>query len=128
MYRETETQTEPYTPGIADHDRKEFPDVDTDYRPDVLALSSLKYGSGLPPETEFDVERVQSLVRLQQEEQRIEHLESKEKEVRRQEVLNERQELEWRARQEKVADSKGHRESALDGYIKVIDLNRIRVI
>ena len=63
---------------------------------------------------------MKSLVRLQQEEDRIEHLEHKEKEARRQEVLNERQELEWRARQERVADSKGHRETALDGYIKVI--------
>ena len=29
-----------------------------------------------------------------------------------------RQQLEWRAREERTADTRGHRETALDGYIK----------
>ena len=41
-----------------------------DCRPEVLALSSLKSGSGLPVKTESDVNLVKSLVRLQQEEDR----------------------------------------------------------
>ena len=90
-------------------------------RPDVLALASLKHGSGLPVQTEFDVDRVKSLVRLQQEEDRIHLLEpgDKERGEQRQKVLSDKQELEWRARQEKVSDTRGHRETALDGYIKV---------
>ena len=93
-------------------------------RPEVLALSSLKHGSGLPVQTEFDVERVQGLVRLQQEEDQVRRLEPGDQE--RQEtvarILGERQELEWRARQERTADTRGHRETALDGYIKVSNI------
>ena len=47
MYRETETQTEPFTPEIVQHQANNFPEIDTEYRPDVLALSSLKHGEGL---------------------------------------------------------------------------------
>ena len=94
----------------------------SNYRPEVLALSSLKHGSGLPVETEFDVERVKSLVRLQQQEDQVtRRLEPGDKQ--RQEtvarILGERQELEWRARQERTDEVRGHRETALDGYIKV---------
>ena len=34
-------------------------------------------------------------------------------------LVGERQELEWRVREERTADTRGHRETALDGYIKV---------
>ena len=47
VYRETETQTEPFTPEIVQHQANNFPEIDTEYRPDVLALSSLKHGAGL---------------------------------------------------------------------------------
>lgn len=33
-------------------------------------------------------------------------------------VLGERQQLEWRARQERAGETRGHRENALEGYIK----------
>ena len=60
-------------------------------------------------------------MRLQQEEDRIQKLDpgDKERTDQRQKVLSDKQELEWRARQEKVSDTRGHRETALDGYIKV---------
>ena len=77
-----------------------FPEFDTEYRPDVLALASLKTGSGLPVETQFDVDRVKSLVRLQREEDRLDRLKvgDKAREEGRGRVLGERQQLEWRAR------------------------------
>ena len=124
VYREIETQTEPFDPDLKEvsssHRDGGFPEFDTEYRPDVLALASLKTGSGLPVETQFDVDRVKSLVRLQREEDRLDKLEvgDKAREDGRGRVLGERQQLEWRAREEKMADTRGHRETALDGYIK----------
>ena len=79
VYREMETQTEPFDPDLKEVSTirdPEFPEFDTEYRPDVLALASLKTGSGLPVETQFDVDRVKSLVRLQREEDRLERLEA----------------------------------------------------
>ena len=111
LYRETETQTEPYTPSTA-------PAInDTDQ--DLLALSSLTHGDGLPLNTEFDVERVRRLIRLQQEELQMEELENGERKEARDRILSERQELDWESREQVAAEMKNHRENALDGYIKV---------
>ena len=89
-------------------------------RPDVLALSSLRAGAGLPVETEAEVSRVRRLVALQQEEDRARRLEpGQERREAQEKVLGDRQELEWQAREDRVASTRGHRETALDGYIKV---------
>ena len=112
LYRETETQTEPYTPHPPS---AASPDRDRD----LLALSSLSHGHGLPLQTEFDAERVRRLVRLQQEELELEELHNGEKKERRDQILSERQELDWESRERNLAEMKNHRESALDGYIKV---------
>ena len=112
LYRETETQTEPYTPSTA-------PVTHADTDQDLLALSSLTHGDGLPLHTEFDVERVRRLIRLQQEELQMEELENGERKEMRERILSERQELDWESREQAAAEMKNHRENALDGYIKV---------
>ena len=112
LYRETETQTEPFTPSTA-------PAAINDTDQDLLALSSLTHGDGLPLHTEFDMERVRRLIRLQQEELQMEELENGEKKEMRERILSERQELDWESREQAAAEMKNHRENALDGYIKV---------
>ena len=85
-----------------------------------MALSSLRAGAGLPLETEAEVSRVRRLVALQQEEDRARRLEpGQERREAQEKVLGDRQELEWQAREDRVASTRGHRETALDGYIKV---------
>ena len=85
-----------------------------------MALSSLRAGGGLPVETEAEVSRVRRLVALQQEEDRARRLEpGQERREAQEKVLGDRQELEWQAREDRVASTRGHRETALDGYIKV---------
>ena len=107
LYRETETQTEPYTPAPP-HPAQ-----------DLQALSSLTHGHGLPLQTEFDKDRVRRLVRLQQEELQLEDLDNGQRKEKRDQLLSERQELDWESRERTVAEMKNHRETALDGYIKV---------
>ena len=71
-------------------------------------------------ETEAEVSRVRRLVALQQEEDRARRLEpGQERREAQEKVLGDRQELEWQAREDRVASTRGHRETALDGYIKV---------
>ena len=107
LYRETETQTEPYTPASPQPPG------------DLQALASLGHGHGLPVQTDFDVERVRRLVRLQQEELQLEELDTEERKERRDQILSERQELDWEGRERAATEMKNHREAALDGYIKV---------
>ena len=86
----------------------------------MLALSSLRAVAGLPVETEAEVSRVRRLVALQQEEDRARRLEpGQERREAQEKVLGDRQELEWQAREDRVASTRRHRETALDGYIKV---------
>ena len=123
LYRETETQTEPYTPSTAP-----APTTITDTDQDLLALSSLTHGDGLPLNTDFDVERVRRLIRLQQEELQMEEMQNGERKELRERILSERQELDWESREQAAAEMKNHRENALDGYIKVsTGLNTFRV-
>ena len=124
LYRETETQTEPYTPSTA-----AAPATLADTDQDLLALSSLTHGDGLPLHTEFDVERVRRLLRLQQEELQMEEMENGERKEMRDRILSERQELDWESREQAATEMKNHRETALDGYIKVSTrLNTFRVV
>ena len=67
------------------------------------------------------MERVRRLVRLQQEELELEELENGERKERMEQVLSARQELNWESRERAAAEMKNHRETALDGYIKVRD-------
>ena len=102
MYRETETQTDPASPAPAS-----APGTDP---PAVLALANLRAGAGLPVTSEAGAERVRDLVRLKQEEDQ-----GRDRAV----VIEERERLEWRARQQEQQELDSHREQQLDGYIKV---------
>ena len=76
----------------------------------MLALANLRAGAGLPVTSEAGAERVRDLVRLKQEEDQ-----GRDRAV----VIEERERLEWRARQQEQQELDSHREQQLDGYIKV---------
>ena len=108
-FRESESQTEPFTPDGY------LPD---DKTPDILALSSLKHERGIPVESDFDIERIRGLRDLHHEEQSLPAQGEKRKE-KQEKIFSERQRLDWEARQQGMQEVQDHRETQLDGYIKV---------
>ena len=116
-FRESESQTEPFTP-------EGF--VPDDKIPDVLALSSLNSQRGIPVQSDFDIERVRELRDLHHAEQRLPAQGEKRKE-KQEKIFSERQRLEWEARQQNTQGVQDHRETELDGYIKVYRLSVAKV-
>ena len=113
MLRDSECQTQPYTPAGVLHDE------DDGGAHDVLALTSLHHQQGLPPQTDLDIERVRGLRELYHEEQKL-PAQGEKRKAKQEDIFTEKQRLEWEARQQDRQGVQDHREVQLDGYIKVL--------